>query len=115
MIFCLIGSGISPEFFSQLSGSRSGLVRPVLGLGHQGFGEFVPEVIWPMLFFMRLELLCGFGNVRRAVQMIDVLLEFSAVSESAHVLPLNKVAEYAVVAICHESENLESVALARSR
>src|SRR6202158_4469566 len=98
-----------------MSRGRSGLVRPVFGLGNQDFRILLPELIGPVLLLIFLEFLCGFFNIFRAVQFVDVLLEFSAVNQCAHFLLLEKAATIAAATKSHISENLESAALARSR
>src|SRR6266404_3894548 len=97
-----------------MSRGRSGFVRPVFGLGNQHFRILLSELIRPVLLLILLKFLRGRSDIFRAVQFIDVLLEFSAIDQSAHVPLLNKRQNMPWLPKPHKSENLESAALARS-
>src|SRR5437899_542283 len=79
-----------------MSRGRSGFVRPVFGLWYQHLRILLSELIRSVLLLILLKFLSRRLNIFRAVQFIDVLLEFSAVDQSAHVPLLNKRPRYAV-------------------
>src|SRR5262249_13840508 len=76
------------------------VVRPVLLVWYEILREAVAEGVLPVLFHVLLELLGGFVNVFRTIQMIDMLLELSAVDQSTHVkLPKKKTSAAAEILV----------------
>jgi len=67
---------------------RALVILPVFGFRDQDLRIALAEFIGPVLFLVLGKFLCGLVNIFWAVQFVDVFLEFSAVGESGHVLPL---------------------------
>jgi hypothetical protein len=63
---------------------RAGVIDPVLLVWHQILRKFVTEGVRTVLLLVFLELLGCLANILWAVKFIDVLLELSALDQSAH-------------------------------